>query len=79
MPTNRGGSDLLLRDLDCAVLNYLHESRKEEGEIGFDTVRGVFIEGSSLYLGSGFFEKSHIQICVRRSRQIKGVFRVGKV
>jgi hypothetical protein len=79
MPTNRGGSDLLLRDLDCAVLNYLHESRKEEREIGFDTVRGVFIEGSALYPGSGFFEKSHIQICVRRSIQIKGVFRVGKV
>lgn len=79
LPENRtGGSstDLLLRFLDCAVIRFVHELRAAGGEIPFDTVRGVFVEGEPLYPGAGFHAKSHIQICVRDSSRIKGYFRV---
>jgi hypothetical protein len=39
-------------------------------------VRGVFLEGKPIYETSGFFERTHIQICVRDLRNIKAVFRV---
>lgn len=41
----------------------------------FDSVRGVFIEGGPAFEGSGIFEKSHIQICVRNPNCIPGFFR----
>lgn len=76
LPRNEGGDDLLRRNLDCAVINYLHHVREQANLPGFDSVRGVFVEGKRIYQDSGFREKTHIQICVRRSSQIKGVFRV---
>lgn len=78
LPTNHQGSDLLLRDLDCAVINHLHKIRARESPplAPYDTVRGVFLEGGRIYEDSGFFEKTHIQICVRNLACIKGVFRV---
>ena len=63
------------RQLDCAVLNIVHQSRIENGEQPFDTVYGVFEEGDFLYPGSGFKEKTHIQIAVRNSKCIIGYFR----
>jgi hypothetical protein len=76
VPINTLGQDLLLRKLDCAVINHLHQVRESGSLPGFDTVRGVFIEGSRIYPDSGFFEKTHIQLCVRNLACIKGVFRV---
>ena len=74
LPTN--DPDLLRRNLDCAVINVLHRVRSDGGEAPIDTVRGVFIEGRSLYPTSGFYEKTHIQITVCNPDCIKGVFRV---
>ena len=76
MPENVGGDDLLLRKLDCAVINFLHAARERAGEEPFDTVRGVFTEGKHIYANSGFRRKTHIQVCVRNSANIHGVFRV---
>jgi hypothetical protein len=76
IPENSGGDDLLLRKLDCMVINYLHQSRKKFAEQSFDTVRAVFTEGDLLYPTAGFRRKTHIQICVRNQECIKGVFRV---
>jgi hypothetical protein len=42
----------------------------------FDSIRGVFIEGDRLYENSGFYRKTHIQICVCNPLSIKGVFRL---
>lgn len=70
VPINKGGEDLLLRRLDCAVINYAFNSRP------FDTVRGIFLEGDDAYPGAGFREKTHSQIAVRNLACIKGVFRV---
>jgi hypothetical protein len=76
LPQN--GPDLLRRNLDCAVIEVLHDIRKDSGETPIDTVRGVFLEGSPIFEGSGFYAKTHIQICVCNPACIKGVFRVPK-
>ncbi|WP_133510177.1 hypothetical protein [Candidatus Thiosymbion oneisti] len=79
LPINKPGSglssdDLLLRDLDCAVINFLHSQRERENRKRFDSVRGVFWEGNDIYPGAGFKEKNHIQICIRNPNCIKGFF-----
>jgi hypothetical protein len=76
MPVNKGGDDLLQRYLDCAVINHTHSINKRADRKPFETVRGVFLEGKRIYETSGFYEKTHIQICVRNLPDIKGVFRV---
>lgn len=70
----KGNEDLLLRYLDCAVIEDLHEERAVNGEIPYDSVRGVFFEGKPIYETSGFREQSHIQICIRNPNCIKGFF-----
>ncbi len=79
LPKNKPGNresemDLLLRELDCAVINFLHSQRKDKDEKVFDSVRGVFWEGKALYPGAGFKEKNHIQICIINPNCIKGFF-----
>jgi len=76
-PENRSGGnsgDLLFRELDCAVVEMLHEFRTVEKMLPFDSVRGVFSEGAELYENAGFKEKDHIQICIRNPNCIKGYF-----
>lgn len=68
MPTNKrgrgsGSQDLLLRFLDCAVIQAVHEFNSKMGLKPYDSVRGVFFEGNELYPGAGFREKNHIQMC----------------
>jgi hypothetical protein len=36
----------------------------------------MFPEGTELYPGAGFRDKTHIQLCVREPEQIMGVFRI---
>lgn len=72
----KNNPDGLRRNLDCAVINYLHEIRANQGQPAIDCVKGVFIEGAPIYETAGFHEKTHIQICVRNPDCIKGVFRV---
>lgn len=71
----KGSKDLLLRYRDCAVIETLHGFRAAKKERAFDSVRGMFVEGSPIYKGAGFHDKSHIQVCVRTADCIKGYFR----
>jgi len=77
--------DKLMRFRDRATIEFMHESIRKEAtkqieSIGytsyklFDSVRGVFPEGGEAYPGSGFYAKSHIQICIRNPNCIKGFF-----
>lgn len=75
LPKNSGGADLLVRKLDCAVIRFLHASRRSGGDEPFDTVRAVFHEGTPLYDNAGFAAKNHIQLCVCNTACIKGFFR----
>lgn len=81
LPENVHGKDKLLRYRDCAVIHHLHEIAAMEDVEDLDpidTVRGLFTEGKDLYPGSGFKEKTHIQIAVHNMNCIKGLFRVGQ-
>jgi hypothetical protein len=64
------------RRLDCAVIRTLHQVLQSSGAHPIDTVRGMFTEGSPIYAGSAFFEKTHVQIAVLNLECIKAVFRV---
>jgi hypothetical protein len=67
-------ADLLLKELDCTVIETVHNLRKRTGQYAFDSVRGVFFEGEEIYPTASFREKDHIQICVRNPNCIKGFF-----
>lgn len=66
--------DLLIRKLDCAVIETIHTFNKDTQAQQYDSVRGVFFEGDELYPNAGFKEKNHIQICLRNPNCIKGLF-----
>ena len=77
--------DLILRELDCAVLEYLHQKIAEQIDYDiankgyseykhFDTIRGIFTEGGPAFDGAGIQAKNHIQICIRNLNCIKGFF-----
>ena len=68
------GADRVLRYLDCAVIEFTHSFLKSNGEQQFDSVRAAFIEGSPIYPGASFHEKTHIQICIINPDCIKGFF-----
>lgn len=65
----------LLRNRDCAVIEIIHQFRKEKEEKAFDSVRAMFVEGEPLYSKAGYRDKNHIQICIRNPNCIKGYFR----
>ena len=77
LPKNKpiGNSDaLLLRRLDCSVVQTALELNKKANTHSYDSVKGVFWEGQELYPNAGFREKNHIQICVCNPNCIKGYF-----
>jgi len=74
-PLHSEDSDLLLRRLDCAVINWTLERMEQAGTGVWDTVRGVFQEGGNIFPASSIHEKSHIQIAVRNPACIVGYFR----
>ena len=76
LPLLANSKDQLRRNLDCAVIRRLHTILEDQKLPAVDTLKGVFTEGVPLYAGSGFREKTHIQIAVRNPQCIKGVFRV---
>lgn len=82
IPQNKNigcNNDLLLRKLDCAVIEILHKINELDKKRPFDSVRAVFIEWDELYPNAGFKEKNHIQICIRNPNCIKGVFLPRKI
>lgn len=77
LPLNSGQDpDQVIRRLDCAVINFVHDMRWREKEAAFVSVRAAFLEGKPLYENAGFRSHTHLQICVREERQIMGYFRV---
>ena len=74
LPLPKNNKDLLVRYLDCAVIETAHQLNKELKIPNYDSVRGVFFEGEDLYENAGFKEKNHIQIAIRNPECIKGFF-----
>ena len=74
VPSGAITDDLLLRFLDCAVIESLHKFNEDNGKEEYDSVRAGFWEGTELYETAGFREKNHIQICIRNPKCILGLF-----
>lgn len=72
-------SDLSLRHLDCAVIEFLHTVLDKKAQPSFDSVRGAFLEEARLYHNAGFSRRTHIQICVRNMDCVKAYFRIPKI
>ena len=76
LPKNTGGKDRLRRELDCAVIQALHQYRIDRGLPAYDSVRAPFPEANDLYEASGFRAKNHIQVCIINTKRcIKGYFK----
>lgn len=80
MPKNceayKGDKDLMLRYLDCQVINYVHNNMEKLKGIPFDSVRAPFLEGKAIFKGSMLMEKTHIQLAIRSPKKcILGYFR----
>lgn len=89
VPVNRdlgdAQGDRLLRFLDCAAIKHLHglgeiSTHTEAGSRlvpQFDTVRGLYQEGSPVFPGSMIRRLNHVQWAVRNpAHSIRGYFRV---
>ncbi|WP_375444395.1 hypothetical protein [uncultured Fibrella sp.] len=77
LPQNRfvgKSQELLLRELDCAVITLAHDIQSEAGLEPFDSTRAMFSEGEELYPHAGFRRKNHIQLCISNPNCIKGFF-----
>ena len=67
--------DGVLRELDCQLIEHLHSVKDiAEGIPYFDSARGAFTEGKPAYPGTIICDKSHIQVCIRNMKCIKGFF-----
>lgn len=74
-PGRKGeNGELMLRFLDCHVIEALHKFNKDRHYQEFDSVRSPFWEGSEIYPTAGFFKKNHIQLCIRNEECIMGYF-----
>lgn len=70
MPRNNGNN----KALDCAVVQYIHQSNKEQGLPMYDTVRCAFQEGNETYPGATASQRLHIQVCVLNPECIRGYY-----
>jgi hypothetical protein len=70
MPLNKGKN----RELDCAVINYIHQSNNTSGKEAYDSIRCAFPEGDAAFSGSFITSRLHIQLCIRDTELIKGYF-----
>jgi hypothetical protein len=71
----QASSDLMLRRLDCAVINWCLDFLETEERQHYHTVRCLFSEGSPVFEGSKILAKSHVQVAVRDHTAIVGYFK----
>lgn len=74
-PKGLDSSDLILRRLDCAVINWCLDFLAKEEKQHYHTVRGLFSEGAPVFEGSKILAKSHVQVAVRDDTAIIGYFK----
>lgn len=82
MPQNikdNKADEYVQRNLDCAVIEYIHASRDMVQDVPYDSVLGVFESGTPAFPGSSVRQRTHIQLAVRAHNNhsnILGYFRV---
>jgi hypothetical protein len=70
MPINCGKN----RELDCAVIKYIHQANIDSRKAAYDTIRCAFPQGDEAFPGSMITSRLHIQVCVCNPEQIRGYF-----
>ncbi len=70
VPVNKDAN----RKLDCAVIRYIHQTRKDNNQPEYETIRSAFDEGEKVYEGANFTARHHLQVCVINQSLIKGYF-----
>ena len=73
-PSKKTPTDILQRNLDCAVIQQIHDYNHKKCLPEYDSVRGIFEEGGPAYPGACFREKTHVQICICNPNCIKASF-----
>lgn len=73
-PADADDGDIIVRNLDRAIVNYLHTLRRMAELQPYDTVKSPFAQGQPLAETSFFHEFSHVQIAVRNANCILGYF-----
>jgi hypothetical protein len=73
-PAGPDDAEMILRNLDRAVINFIHGRRIEQGQAPYDTVRGFFHQGKPAFETSAIGQLSHVQIAVRNADCILGYF-----
>jgi hypothetical protein len=74
-PASQGSSDLILRRLDCAVIDWCLDFLEKRKKQHFHTARCLFSEGTPVFEGSKILAKSHVQVAVRDVTAIVGYFK----
>lgn len=74
VPPSSINGDILLRELDCFVIEAVVKADSEVTNCPYDSVKAAFWEGEALYPTEGFRSKNHIQICIRNPKCILGYF-----
>lgn len=75
-PLRQGDTDLLLRYLDCSMINWLTNVFDSDPDSpSYDSVRGLFQEAEPAFEGSSIRLKSHVQLAIRNPACIIGYFR----
>ncbi|SFD20924.1 hypothetical protein [Massilia yuzhufengensis] len=78
LPVNRAAGpdddEMILRNLDRAVINYIHGKRIKESKAPYDSVRGYFHQGKLAFATSAIGQLSHVQIAMRNAACILGYF-----
>ncbi|WP_160713708.1 hypothetical protein [Chitinophaga solisilvae] len=85
-PEGMPGNDKVLRKFDYSLIEYMHKMLdiQQKAQIAhytfsnirtFDSARAAFMEGEPVIKGSSFYDKTHVQICIRNTECIKGFFK----
>jgi hypothetical protein len=77
MPVNRRAraddAEMLLHNLDRAVIEFVHAAREEDGLAPYEAVRAPFTQGSPIAPTSAILDRTHIQLALRDVSCVVGV------
>lgn len=67
-------ADVIIRQLDSDVFNFMHQIRLDTGLAAFQAVRSAFPQGEEVAPSSAFKRRSHIQIALRENNCVRAWF-----
>lgn len=71
---NDDDEDIIVRQLDSDVFNFMHQIRGNTGQPMFQAVRSAFPQGEAVAPSSAFKRSSHIQIALRENACVRAWF-----